>query len=351
MQNENNTRTTDISFISPLSDNIDLVRRNTDGLFMIRRTSSADSFGVMKALEETAHPELMKVYDAQLMNGRCISLCEFVNGVTLARHLELNGIMSEEDAGAVVYRLCGGLSALHEKGIIHRDIKPENIMLTADGGIKLIDYDIAREYRPGSARDTEAFGTAGFASPEQFGFSQTTPASDVYSCGVLLNLLITGKLPNEELCTGKMRDIVLRCTEMDARKRFASAKELQRAIRSGRAYSFGLRPLPGFRGKNPLIKLAASILIALWFILLIRGIQLIPSNFGKSFRSDIQQIITYLDIFVLWTALPYFMFGDIFHISERISPDDPKKGRFIARGIAIAGIIAGAAALLISFIP
>lgn len=88
-------------------------------------------------------------------------------------------------------------------------------MLTADHRIKLIDFDIARQYQPGKHRGTVLMGTEGYAAPEQFGFSQTDARTDIYGLGVLFNYLLTGKFPVEEKAAGRMGEIISRCTAMN----------------------------------------------------------------------------------------------------------------------------------------
>ena len=82
--------------------------------------------------------------------------------------------------------MCDGLKELHEQKIIHRDIKPSNMILQADGRIRLIDFDAARIFKDNKATDTELLGTKDYAPPEQYGFGQTDPRSDIYSLGVTI---------------------------------------------------------------------------------------------------------------------------------------------------------------------
>jgi serine/threonine protein kinase len=88
--------------------------------------------------------------------------------------------------------LCGVLNLLHQNGITFRDLKPANIMLKPDGAIKLIDFDIARYYKPGSLQDTMLLETPGYAALETYGKTQSDPRSDIFSLGATMYHPITG---------------------------------------------------------------------------------------------------------------------------------------------------------------
>ena len=146
--------------------------------------------------------------------------------------------------------------------IIHRDIKPENIYYDGEK-IILGDFDIARFYTNKHTVDTTALGSIGYAAPEQFGFSQTTKQTDLYACGVLLNVLATGYMPSVSLVKGMLRPIVKRAIEIDPQDRYQSAQAMQRSL----AYCT-LIPV-GFRHGKKSHKIIASITYILFALLLI----------------------------------------------------------------------------------
>ena len=183
------------AFVARIHRNIDLVRNNITGQLMVRRISPAGDFAILKALCQIKHPNLMEVYDLRFQDGVCISLCEFINGTTLAFQVESGNLYDVKSARKILCQICEGLAELHSRGIVHRDIKPENIMITGDGTVKIIDYSICRLIKPNQHKDTTVLGTAGYAYPEQFGFAQTSGKADIYACRELLNYLLTGKLP------------------------------------------------------------------------------------------------------------------------------------------------------------
>jgi serine/threonine protein kinase len=147
------------------------------------------------------HPSLPRIHDHFSEGEHWYLVMEFINGETLERHLErsFNKHMSVKEALQLTIKLCEVLEYLHTRQppIIFRDLKPGNVMLTPDGAIYLIDFGIARLFKPGQQKDTMAFGSPGYAAPEQYGKAQTTPRSDVFSLGALLHQLLTGIDPSD----------------------------------------------------------------------------------------------------------------------------------------------------------
>ena len=325
------------SFVTHIHKNIDLVRNNVTGQMMVRRISPAVDFPVLATLCSIRQRNLMEIYDVRSENGVCVSLCEFINGTTLPCQL-----YDVRAAKQILCQICDGLTALHSHGIVHRDIKPENIMLLSDGTVKIIDYSISRLMKPDQRKDTTAFGTAGYAPPEQFGFAQTSGKADIYSCGVLLNYMLTGKLPTEELHQGVLKAVIEQCIEIDERKRFQSADELKsvllgRKINSRRTF----QPLPGFRSKHVFPKIFTVIFFAAWLLMLFVYINGFPAFLKTGTKNIIQQLILMADIMVFWTALPYMLFGDIFRLSEKINPNNPQNGKYVLRILGVVSIILG----------
>ena len=146
------------------------------------------------------HPNLPSIYDHFSEVGRWYLIMDFIEGETLEEHLskEPEGHLSVEETLQIGIQLCIVLSYLHSRQppIIFRDLKPANIMVTPEGHLYLIDFGIARHFKPGQTRDTIAFGSAGYAAPEQYGKAQTTARSDIYSLGATLHQLLTGIDPS-----------------------------------------------------------------------------------------------------------------------------------------------------------
>lgn len=173
---------------------------------------------------------------------------EYLPGHTLAEHIREDGLFSEEQCVDIGMQLCRILVELHSRkpAIIHRDIKPSNVMLLPDGTVSLFDFSAAKVASETESRDTVLIGTAGYAAPEQYGFSASTPQTDIYALGVLLNVMLTGALPWEKKARGKLGSIISRCLKMEPRSRYAGAWELYAALKRARKERIPWF-LPGFR--------------------------------------------------------------------------------------------------------
>ena len=147
-----------------------------------------------------AHPSLPRIYEHFSEGGAWYLVMDFIEGETLEDYLENHqGHVSVMEALQLGIKLCRVLEYLHgrQPPIIFRDLKPANIMLEQSGQVYLVDFGIARHFKPGQRHDTIAFGSPGYAAPEQYGKAQTTPRSDVYSLGALLHQLLSGHDPSD----------------------------------------------------------------------------------------------------------------------------------------------------------
>ena len=164
---------------------------------------------------------IVRFYDTVAQDGRFYAVEEFINGgSTLREYMERRGPLSDLETKNIALQICNGLKQVHKLGIVHRDINPNNIMLAADGTVKIIDFGISRTVKRNQSCDTEIPSTQGFTAPEQFGFHQTGPKADIYSMGVLINVMATGCLPGVQLVNGWLSEIVLKCTQIDETNRY-----------------------------------------------------------------------------------------------------------------------------------
>ena len=172
-------------------------------------------------LKENPHQLWAKILFFSEGENESIVVEEFINGETLD-----GKTLTESEARQLLNQICDGLKVLHSMRIIHRDIKPSNLILQAGGIVRLIDFDAARIFKSGQTEDTIFLGTREYAPPEQYGFGQTDPRSDIYSLGVAFQKLLGRN------CRGDLKRILLKCTEIDPRRRFYSAMDLKRALNS-----------------------------------------------------------------------------------------------------------------------
>ena len=147
------------------------------------------------------HPNIPGIYDYFGEAGHWYLVMDFIEGETLEEYLckSRGGYLPIEKVLDIGIQLCTVLGYLHTRQppIIFRDLKPANILLTLLGQIYLIDFGIARHFKQGQSTDTIAFGSPGYAPPEQYGKAQTTPRADIYALGATLHQLITGDDPSQ----------------------------------------------------------------------------------------------------------------------------------------------------------
>ncbi len=192
------------------------------------------------------HPNLPRIYDQFAEAGRQYLVMDFIEGQTLEAYVgQRGGFLPANEVLQIGLQLCNVLEYLHTRQppIIFRDLKPENVMVAPDGQLSLIDFGIARHFKPGQSRDTIAFGSPGYAAPEQYGKAQTTPRSDLFSLGAMLHHLLSGIDPSNtpfrfaplQLASpAGLEALIGQMVEIDEYKRPESAEtvkqELQRLI-------------------------------------------------------------------------------------------------------------------------
>ena len=155
----------------------------------------------VSVLSQLDHPNLPRLYEYIQTPGHWYLVMDFIAGETLEQYQSKapNGHLLLSEALDIGMQLCLVLDYLHSQQppIVFRDLKPANIMRTPTGQLYLIDFGIARYFKPGQAKDTVALGSLGYAAPEQYGKAQTTPRADIYSLGAVLHQLLTARDPSE----------------------------------------------------------------------------------------------------------------------------------------------------------
>ncbi|NJN15763.1 MAG: protein kinase [Oscillochloris sp.] len=212
----------------------------------LERQQAGDAFKYeAELLARLSHPNLPRVTDHFTEDGKNYLVMEFVPGETLHAYAQREGYprpLPEVQGWAL--QLCDVLAYLHaqQPPVIFRDLKPANVMITPEGQLKLIDFGIARLFKAGQTKDTQAYGTMGYSAPEQYGRGQTDARSDIYSLGVLLHHLLSGHDPAmtpfrmpplTQLNPALPADLaatIARATDNDPEQRFSSIGEFRRAL-------------------------------------------------------------------------------------------------------------------------
>src|SRR6266513_3673989 len=180
------------------------------------------------------HPNLPRIYEQFNDSGRWYLVMDYIEGETLETYLnKMGGKLPIEKVLNIGIQLCSVLDYLHTRqpSIIFRDLKPANVMFTTGDHIFLIDFGIARHFKPGQAKDTTALGSSGYAAPEQYGRTQTTPRADIYGLGATLHQMVSGNDPSDtpfhftslqllnHPILSQLEKLIMQMLEMDAIKR------------------------------------------------------------------------------------------------------------------------------------
>ena len=198
-------------------------------------------------------PYIVSIYDWGLDDDTYYIVMEFLRGTDLKTAIKERGSINQRKAAEIGSQVAQALSVAHASNIIHRDIKPQNIMIQPDGNIKVMDFGIARAGDAGLSQTSTVLGTAHYVSPEQAQGKELTPASDIYSLGIVLYEAVTGRLPfdgtdavsvavkqvNEIPAPPSsinpnidptLESIILKAMEKDPARRFQSASEMRHAL-------------------------------------------------------------------------------------------------------------------------
>ncbi|MDD8049613.1 MAG: protein kinase [Thomasclavelia sp.] len=273
-----------------------LIKDENNTLF-IKKIYKYYEKNVYLQLKEINSMSIPRIIDVNEIDNELIVIEEYINSQTLDKYLYDNDITNNEISN-IINQLCEALTLLHNSKppIIHRDIKPENIFY--DGRrLVLFDFDIAREYDENKSRDTVVMGSPGYAAPEQYGFNQSGIRSDIYSLGVLLNLLTEGSI--EASNNTIYKKVVEIATRIDETQRFKSVKAFQKAFNSHS--KFVSINLPGFRTNN-----YKHMVIAILGYL---GCIIIGSNINNDLLPSSAQIY----VRIVYTL---FMIGSVFYFSN-----------------------------------
>ena len=158
-----------------------------------RRRFNAES----QAVAQLSHPNIVSVYDVSRGGDTEYIVMELIDGITLKQYMSKRGQLNWRESLHFITQIMRGLSHAHSRGIVHRDIKPQNIMILRDGSVRVADFGIACLENSAQTLTQEALGSVHYISPEQARGDRTDARSDIYSAGVVLYEMLTGRLPFE----------------------------------------------------------------------------------------------------------------------------------------------------------
>lgn len=273
---------------------------------------------VYQALMELKLPNVPKIIALFEADNQLIVIEEYIHGVSLEKWLREHGTMQEEEAARIMKEVCDILRSLHkhQPPIIHRDLKPSNIMLSQDKVVKLIDFNAAKEYADGKNEDTRLIGTQDFAAPEQYGFGQSSPQTDIYALGVTMNYLLTGDYPKNQLWKGRLKPVIQKCIHINPQERYTNVMQLKTAIETvmrTRSKNILVRSLYPYQKYAPVGFRSG----ALWkMFLAIFGYLLILATIVTTKVESGGQPVTGILLWLNWLGYAVAMLGVIFLIGN-----------------------------------
>ena len=207
-----------------------------------------------QAAARLSHPNIVNVYDVVDEENLHYIVMELIEGITLKNYIEKKELLDSKEAIGIAIQVAQGIAAAHEQHIIHRDIKPQNMIISKDGKVKVADFGIARAVSSQTVNSSAAVGSVHYISPEQARGGYCDERSDIYSFGITLYEMVTGRVPfegdntvavalahledpvvppgdyNPQVYPG-LEDIILKCTKKKPDRRYGSMEEVIHDLR------------------------------------------------------------------------------------------------------------------------
>lgn len=219
-----------------------LKERNADGKAVAKCYTKHSFFYDLEEAEEIKNigSSVLPRFAGEYKNNRYRCVCrEYIEGIPLDEYI-IKTHMTSKKIENIAAGLAATMKSLHDSrpSIIHRDIKPSNIIIKEDGSVALIDFGISRVSKKDAENDTFFYGTKGFAPPEQFGFMQTGICSDIYSFGIVLSWMLTGKVEPVTNPSSRLEKVAAKCCRFSPNQRYQSDNALISALsRTTRKYA------------------------------------------------------------------------------------------------------------------
>ncbi|MGM9680009.1 MAG: serine/threonine protein kinase [Eubacteriales bacterium] len=288
----------------------------TKKLYVVKKVDISRR-GFYEKIAAIDSPYLAKILYMEESENTLSVVREYLSGDCLSDLLREKQCLPEQTAVKIAAQVCSGLSELHKNGLVHRDINPNNILITSDGNARIIDFGIVRSFEQKKAADTVILGTPGYAAPEQFGFTQSDCRTDIFAVGVLLNVMLTGKLPGELHARGSLGKIVDKCIQIDSDKRYGNMDELKNAVQNrvvgenceGRADRF-IRQIPGLRSRRNSVVVLSAIAYTLAIIFTVINFSMI--------KGGVLTYLLHILAFLASAVIPFFCFHNVLNIWDRL---------------------------------
>lgn len=211
--------------IGCIKDREDIILiEDENGEKYVKKILSTFNESVYQYLIENPIAHMPRIISKHRGNRYLVIIEEYIDGVTLCDLLE-DGSINELKAVKIARDICTIVKELHtlDNPIIHRDIKSSNVMVNSDLEVFLLDVNVAKQYKPEEKEDTRLLGTLYYVAPEQFGygFSSSSEKTDIYAIGILMNIMITGKLPKEEKAAGDIWNVIEKCISLNPEDRYS----------------------------------------------------------------------------------------------------------------------------------
>lgn len=199
------------------------------GTKFIAKSVDASQYDLLSKINDVSNKcrSLLEIEAFFKLEDQLIYLTKILEHNTLQDVIDAKLNLSRDDVYVIFEQIADAILALHNVNIVHRDIKPANILISNKLEVKVIDFDISREYKEKQMVDTTLFGTRGYAAPEQYGFSQTNIKSDIYSLGKTIEALLNNCYDTFDL---QFEKIVYKACQIDPKNRFSSINEIKEIL-------------------------------------------------------------------------------------------------------------------------
>ena len=227
----------DLEIITTISESnkstVNLVSiKDTQKLAILKQYPGEKEINCYRQIAELQSEYFPRLYGIWQEKDKTFLLEEYISGCTLQEKLEETSSLRQEEITDFGKQICLALQVLHSATppIIHRDMKPQNIIITREGKVRVIDFDAAREYNPHKEYDTVLLGTKEYASPEQFGYTQTDMRSDIYSWGIVFAELLEHAHVSKNYAL-QAQKIVDKATMFDPKRRYGDTEQLLQELK------------------------------------------------------------------------------------------------------------------------